>query len=371
MVAVRLAAHKLLAGQRRSSILPANMVRGIWRGVAFCLTGCVYANPAFDVGDASGGGAGSGGASTGGDSTGSPTSGASSGDGGSGSTTGGACGDGPDADSDGQPDVCDPCPDDAANDADGDGLCGDADPCPTGVEADADGDGVCDRADVCPGSDDALDGDLDGVADGCDLCPQAPDDDGDGDGVCGDIDNCPMLANEGQADGDGDGRGDACDVCKDPPFADDQADYDGDGIACEADLCQLDGPTPPSYPNAVGPHAEITIVDAKIDGGGNLGVVAPGANISLQYTWKVNFCECPGCYTQAMVGIVGQPPVQCFWNLGVEYNCHGYQDTEVQGFQAPNQAGTYVFRFNRDYQDNWCNPNKELDSPIFAAFCVK
>lgn len=56
---------------------------------------------------------------------------------------------------------------------------------------------------------------------------------------------------------------------------------------------------------------------------------------------------------------------------GVEYNCNGYQDTEVQGFQAPNQVGTYVFRFNRDYKVDECNPNKELDSPIFAAFCVK
>jgi hypothetical protein len=350
------------------------MVRVILRGAVFCLTGCVYANPAFELGSASGGGASGGGssgtASGGGESSGSPTSGVSSGDS-SGSATGGACGDGPDADSDGQPDACDPCPDDAANDADGDGLCGDVDPCPTGVEADEDGDGVCDQADVCPGSDDTLDADMDNMVDGCDPCPQDPDDDGDLDGVCGDLDNCPMVANEGQADGDGDGRGDACDVCKDPPFADDLADYDGDGIACAEDPCQLDGPAPPSYPNAVGPHAEITILDAKIAGGGNIGVVAPGASFSLQYTWNVYFCECESCYTQGMVGIAGQPPVQCFWNWGIEFNCDGYQGTETQQFQAPNQPGTYVFRFNRDFEKNWCNPNKGLDSPVFAAFCVK
>lgn len=61
------------------------------------------------------------------------------------------CSTGPDRDGDGVRDVCDPCPDDAADDADGDGR--------------------CDSMDVCPGQDDRIDGDGDGTPDGCDSWP--------------------------------------------------------------------------------------------------------------------------------------------------------------------------------------------------------
>ncbi|MBL9107325.1 MAG: hypothetical protein JNL82_40925 [Myxococcales bacterium] len=56
---------------------------------------------------------------------------------------------GPDADGDGVPDECDPCPDDNPDDSDGDG--------------------VCDGADACPGGDDGLDSDDDGTPDFCDM----------------------------------------------------------------------------------------------------------------------------------------------------------------------------------------------------------
>ncbi len=55
-----------------------------------------------------------------------------------------------DADNDGEPDGCDPCPSDALNDSDGDGT--------------------CDSTDTCTGYDDTVDSDSDGVADGCDFC---------------------------------------------------------------------------------------------------------------------------------------------------------------------------------------------------------
>lgn len=357
-----------------------------------CLTGCLHRNPAFDEA-VDGGGSSSGGPVSGATSSGE----GSSGEGSSGEPTGGVCGTpgaggGVDADGDGQRDDCDPCVNDPADDADGDGLCADVDPCPEGPETadadgdgmadacdpcpmdagdDGDGDGLCDAVDACPGSDDALDGDADGLPDGCDQCPQDPGNDADGDGVCGEIDNCPATPNAGQGDGDGDGRGDECDVCKDPAFPDDQADGDGDGIPCEADPCLFDGPLA-QLPGSVGPFGEITISNAKINGGGNLAIVAPGADVALQYTWKVNFCECPNCYTQAMVGIWGHPPTQCFWNLGSDYNCKPSQNTAMQVFKAPMQPGTYFFRFTRDYEVNKCVTDKQLGpETAFAAICVK
>jgi hypothetical protein len=57
------------------------------------------------------------------------------------------------------------------------------------------------------------DADIDGIGDMCDNCPNDAANDADSDGVCGDVDNCPMIANSGQEDADNDGRGDACDSC--------------------------------------------------------------------------------------------------------------------------------------------------------------
>jgi cysteine-rich repeat protein len=91
---------------------------------------------------------------------------------GDGCSDGCICADGPDADSDTFPDLCDDCPLDPDNDADEDGICGDVDPCPF------------DRFD-----------------------------DRDGDGLCADVDNCPDLANADQADLDSDGVGDVCQLC--------------------------------------------------------------------------------------------------------------------------------------------------------------
>ena len=77
----------------------------------------------------------------------------------------------------------------------------------------ADADSVCDADDICPGFNDGEDADCDGIPDGCDPCPFDADNDVDADGLCGDIDNCPLVFNTGQEDADADGVGDVCDPC--------------------------------------------------------------------------------------------------------------------------------------------------------------
>lgn len=77
---------------------------------------------------------------------------------------------------------------------------------------DPDNDGVCAPDDVCPGFDDHADADMDGIPDGCDPCPLDDQNDVDGDGVCGNVDNCANVYNPTQGDFDNDGSGDACDV---------------------------------------------------------------------------------------------------------------------------------------------------------------
>lgn len=299
-----------------------------------------------------------------------------------------------DGDGDGRADACDECPNDAGDDGDGDGVCdgvdlcpgaddsADAngngvpdacDECPEDAQGDSDGDGVCDGQDKCMGFDDALEGDGDGVPDGCDLCPQDPGNDGDEDGACDDVDNCVGSFNPDQADADGDGHGDPCDVCQHPGYSDDDADYDGDGILCAQDPCLFDGPQPPALPGVVGPLQEITISKVQVGGGGPSAVVSPGALVSLQYHWKVNFCECKDCVAQGMVGLAGYPPNQCFYNTYNNWgNCKTYQADALQLFKAPAQPGMYFFRFRRTWEFG-CVEEAKLEDPAteFAAICVK
>lgn len=173
-------------------------------------------------------------------------------------------------------------------------------------------------------------------------CPDA-----DNDGLCDDADNCPQAANPDQADGDEDGLGDAC------------------------DLCLYDGPDPPTYPLEVGPVDEITISGASLDGGGNIVVVAPGATVTLAYHWKVNFCECPNCVVQGMVGIAEHPPGLCFYNSGAAKNCMTWEGDKTEEFVAPMEPGLYRLRAARTYEFA-CMPDEPLIDPSaeFAAICV-
>lgn len=171
--------------------------------------------------------------------------------------------------------------------------------------------------------------------------------DADTDTHCDDVDNCPKDANVDQADGDRDGLGDVCDPCL------------------------HDGPNPPTYAASVGPIKEITISDASLDGLGNFITVTPGATVSVAYHWAVNFCECSGCVTQGMVGIVGHPPGQCFYNAGKDMNCMTQEGDVVQDFVAPTEPGVHPIRAIRTYEYA-CTTDLPLEDPSveFAALCV-
>jgi len=120
-----------------------------------------------------------------------------------------------DQDSDGQGDVCDPCP--------------------TVPVCDADGDGVFDDVDNCLGlpNPDQANQDGDSLGDACDPCIFDPYDDLDGDGLCIPNDNCPTITNPGQENADGDSYGDICDPC----LIDPQNDSDADGLCANVDNC--------------------------------------------------------------------------------------------------------------------------------------
>lgn len=141
---------------------------------------------------------------------------------------------GPDQDSDDNPDACDNCPNlpnPDQEDSDHDGT-GDA------CQDDDDKDGALDTADNCPKTlhPDQRDTDGDGLGDACDPCPNAEDQrDADGDDLDDCEDLCPGVASASNADGDGDGIGDACDLCPQVADAQRDSDKDGSGDACDPD----------------------------------------------------------------------------------------------------------------------------------------
>jgi len=225
---------------------------------------------------------------------------------------------------DGLGNLCDICPNDAANDADGDGFCADMDNCPAifnnpqtdndndavgnacdncdltpnGGQEDFDGDGEGDVCDTCTDTDmdgagnpgfpfntcpldncpvtpnpGQVDTDMDGDGDDCDTCPLSSPDDADLDLVCDDVDNCLGLSNFDQADNEMDGIGDACDPDDDNDthlddtdncpftFNDPQTDTDSDTVGDACDNC-------PTFFNS-------GQADADLDGVGDACDVCP------------------------------------------------------------------------------------------------
>lgn len=238
---------------------------------------------------------------------------------------------------------------------------------PTGCD-DEDNDGVCDGEDLCPGHDDMEDKDGDLQPDACDPCPADPGDDKDQDGLCGDVDNCPADANPDQTDSDNDGAGDPCDVCK-GNYGDDLADYDGDGLLCKDDLCLFDGPEPTPLPKMVGEFQEITLANASVNGGPNYAVVGPGKQVSVAFNYEISSCDCPGCVTQGLVAIPGNPPGACFYS-GVP-GCFTIDGADTLDFTAPAAPGTYFYRFARTWEFS-CVQDAKVENPAteFAAICV-
>lgn len=125
----------------------------------------------------------------------------------------------PDCNANGIPDACEL----SGHDCDNNGVLDSCDP-------DADGDGKPNACDPCPNGGDDSDGDGDGLAACSDGCPDdsaktspgacgcgIADTDTDNDGVADCVDNCPNDSNIGQEDSDGDGAGDACDVAPNDP----------------------------------------------------------------------------------------------------------------------------------------------------------
>lgn len=120
-----------------------------------------------------------------------------------------------DSDGDGDPDLCDSCPQTFNPD-----------------QADTDGDGLGDACDLFPQDyDNDLDGD--GISAATDICPFDALNDADDDGLCASSDNCPDDSNADQDDLDLDGHGDVCDAF--PADPDENTDTDSDGTGNNAD----------------------------------------------------------------------------------------------------------------------------------------
>ncbi len=129
---------------------------------------------------------------------------------------------------------------------------------------------------------------------------------------------------------------------------------------------------PPSLAASVtGPALGITLSNVRLNGGGNVAHVAPGAKLNLAATWSIQDSGC--CVDQIIVGIAPDSPQACLFDGFVPAN--GAAGDSIVTLTAPSAPGTYTVRFHYG-QANGCDlgwwgvngaPTEMVD---VAAICV-
>jgi hypothetical protein len=125
----------------------------------------------------------------------------------------------------------------------------------------------------------------------------------------------------------------------------------------------------PSLPNALGPLSEISVQNVRFADGANITRVAPSAYFDLQFDYDVASCDCEGCVTQGMMGLVDAPWRDCFYEgLPACNTASGMAQMQVQ---APAQPGLYLLSFWRTWEYD-CNLGSGAPNPdnAVAAVCV-
>lgn len=125
----------------------------------------------------------------------------------------------------------------------------------------------------------------------------------------------------------------------------------------------------PSLPGTLGPISEVSVQNVRFADGSNVTRVAPSTTVELLFDYDVASCECEGCVTQGMMGLVDAPWRACFYEgLPACNTASGEAQMQVQ---VPSQPGLYLMSFWRTWEYD-C----ELDSggpdpdDAVAAICV-
>lgn len=157
-----------------------------------------------------------------------------------------------------------------------------------------------------------------------------------------------------------------------PPVADESGTSAGESSSTtgERDVTHCNGVLIPDLPDAGGPFSEITIANARFPTSDtNIIHVAPSAVVDLEFEYGVASCECEGCITQGMMGLVGAEWRDCFYN-GVPA-CSAALGTTAMQVQAPAAPGFYRLSFWRtwEYECEYQSGSPDGDNAV-AGICV-
>lgn len=126
----------------------------------------------------------------------------------------------------------------------------------------------------------------------------------------------------------------------------------------------------PDLPTELGPMSEVAVHDVRFaDNGTNVTSVAPSGSVELQFDYDVASCDCEGCVTQGMMGLVDAPWRDCFYD-GLPA-CNTASGTAQMQVQAPSQPGLYLLSFWRTWEYD-CELDAGGPNPddAIAAICV-
>ena len=126
----------------------------------------------------------------------------------------------------------------------------------------------------------------------------------------------------------------------------------------------------PSLPSALGPISEVTVQNVRFsEEGTNVARVAPSASVELLFDYDVASCDCEGCITQGMMGLVDAPWRDCFYEG--QPACNTASGEAQMQVQAPAQPGLYLMSFWRTWEYD-CELDSGAPDPddAIAAICV-
>lgn len=126
----------------------------------------------------------------------------------------------------------------------------------------------------------------------------------------------------------------------------------------------------PSLQDGAGPFTEIEIDDARFDvTQTNIAFVDPGETIALSFDYSVASCDCTGCITQGMMGLVGGDWRECFYD-GLPA-CNAALGSATMQVEAPQEPGFYPISFWRTWRYE-CEYDQGGPGPdAIAGICVR
>ncbi len=129
-----------------------------------------------------------------------------------------------------------------------------------------------------------------------------------------------------------------------------------------------------SVPNiaAKATDGPVTITNVKLNGGGNVATMSPGANFTISMDYFIIDTGCPGCIDQIQIGYSDTAPNVCAYS-GIPGTA-GQSGSGNVTLTAPATAGTYFIGFDRSQDfscpNHWWNSAPDA-SRYIAAIIVK